>query len=975
MDFTRPTNALRKENQPFRWGRLLLILLGSVLVTLLVGVLLLPTIAGIRSVQVWGLAKLNDALAPAEVDFAEGEFAWFSPQTLSRVQYRDATKGMEVSIEKVSVSSLWKLLPIGKITADVTVTSPVVKMALAQKEETKAVVGVPGVQGAEAQVLPVLPAWDVTGALRISDASLFINGSEEALVSYMDITAELSTLQAPLLVTFAGRLLDGEAEGRVKTPSLAALIMKHEGIGLPLKAAELKYKASWLTLAGQLEHTGEALPKVHGELDLALAQALTLARRFGVDTQGVEVQSGRVQLKGAFTPKTARVADLKLSLNASPIVGTVQGKALTVSPYIDLLATVHTENILLSSIQRLSVNLPGLMASGSGSLDEGELLAECDVPTLMTTFASFHAMPPLSQPLTVRLEVKGKAKDVQVRLIGKEVFDITAECNGIDLQQRAFTALKLTTKTTIDTALRFAPPLGLPTLPKGTLYLNAALRGSLTDCEGSANFALQGVEFSSTAWKVSEAELLSGTATLQVKSGKITLPKVSLLSPILRAEGSVASLMPTAVKAKGTLMPERILSRYRVWGKDETPLKVQGEIAFDADFAHDNLVAQCASDTFKLVTNETFALPFDARVDMHIGEPLTLRSCAVQMPYAAFDAKGTLENNILHLEGVLTPDVATIWTLPIFDPYRERVVLSGKKSHPFTFTAPINLGVPGILNEGVAQAHVTFETIEVPGLMLRDALFTATLREGVVALDSDIAANGGTIRLHPRVNVAMPPYTVTIPEGTKLIDHFNLTQAMADNLLKFVNPLFSGNVTPQGAFSGVVNDFTMVLDDAPLASLNAHFTLLTHDLAVAPNGSLGSILALLRIREKVAYLEDQAIHIAIENGILATDELTARIAAVKLRCQGKTHLATGEIDYCLSIPLTEQLLGKKLAKYTKTDHLEIPIRGFVNKPQADTSSLVNLFSRVTDNALTRGLENLLEDGAERLEKLFERKKD
>ena len=123
MDFSKPINA--KAKRPKRWGRRVLLGLLGLLVLVMALVALAPTLLSTGAARRFVLGKVNAAIAPATLEVGDWSFAWTRDQSLSDIRYTDARQGIDARVRKVGVSSLWELVPVGKITARVEVEAPV----------------------------------------------------------------------------------------------------------------------------------------------------------------------------------------------------------------------------------------------------------------------------------------------------------------------------------------------------------------------------------------------------------------------------------------------------------------------------------------------------------------------------------------------------------------------------------------------------------------------------------------------------------------------------------------------------------------------------------------------------------------------------------------------------------------------------------------------------------------------------------
>ena len=235
-------------------------------------------------------------------------------------------------------------------------------------------------------------------------------------------------------------------------------------------------------------------------------------------------------------------------------------------------------------------------------------------------------------------------------------------------------------------------------------------------------------------------------------------------------------------------------------------------------------------------------------------------------------------------------------------------------------------------------------------------------------MDGTWQVNGGKLTLCPQVNFSATPYVLTLPEGSRVLDQVQVTSELLDVALRAVSPVLPGSADPQGSMSLRVEALRLPLggETPPLAALEAKLRFLTHDVAVKPNGTLGSVLTLLQVRDRMLTLPDQDFGVAISGGQLTCDEISLRVSGVKLRCAGSSNLLTRELNYTLSMPLTEQLLGSRLSKKLPVGQtLSLPITGTIDRPQVETGPILNFLK---ENALSRATQKV----GQRLEKALQK---
>jgi hypothetical protein len=437
------------------------------------------------------------------------------------------------------------------------------------------------------------------------------------------------------------------------------------------------------------------------------------------------------------------------------------------------------------------------------------------------------------------------------------------------------------------------------------------------------------------------------------------------------------NIMPLDTTLTGKLMPAKVLNQWRVWGKDEKPLSLSGDIACNVTAKKQdqtfNLVTKFTSEDFTIDTAdaEPFTLPIDLNLDVQqAGSKTTINQCQFTTDGGAFDAAGTFvaDTGIATLNGTLTPDFDKLFTIiPALAKNRETFAVSGRHTRNFTFEAPVLQGAAGIINYGKANAEIAFDAVTVPGLNVPQGEVKVNLANGVVTANGDVDVNQGKLFLKPRLNLTTTPMTLTWEKDSRILDRVRLTPELYNALLSAVNPLLTDSAAPDGFISLTCESLYMPLTDDPLATLDTRLLLQTNDCQLQPNGPLKVVLSALTTKNKTMYLTDKQFAVTVEDGILTTEPISFRIEEFTFTCEGSTNLSTQAIDYTLSLPVNEKLLGRSLAKSIKNKKtVELPIRGTVQKPQVDTSPLMAV-------ATEAAVEKVKDKYSEKLDKLLQEK--
>lgn len=946
MDFTKPVNAQGEERlrqRRWSWRKRIGVSLLVLLVGLVVLVAALPMLLSTGWGRAWVLARVNGRLKTGRrVEVTAWDLSWFGRQRLEGVLYVDERRGVQVEVSSAEVGSLWALLPFGQMRLEGEVASLQVRLFEAKagadeedEEEEDAARG----------------KWlirDMRVDLAVHGAQVMVAGRSTALVRGVEGRLSSVGLAAPVELQLKGEVA-GETiwlEGRGRT--LGAVLERRWGA---LEGVTIRAEGPWLQASGELSGEDEGAFRVKV---LAEGAGNAAAADDGTGLAAWSSQAGAFWVRGEGSFEVS-----------APLAG---------------------------QVEVLELRLPGLTAWGHGNLSAGEFGADFE------SAAFLQAVRPLLgawlgkapgeawlawlqgsvgslrvQASPERVQLEGALRRASAGAEDGVLARVSGQVEGVSVQTGAFGQVSLSVEGDLGWLSGWREVLGdgLPGTLSGGLVGRLEGKGPLSAFEGRVDFALQRVAWSSERWHVAERQLVQGGARVSCdEGGRWVLREGAVRGPWgeLSGEASWSAAEGAQGRVAGRVVAGKLLD-WREWGRRGAPVAITGELLPEVAWRHDGAALLFEGglqgpDDFSVAARgeRAVALPFAATFAVAV-EPtgvalrrLTLQSAPLSLACnGAFDPGG----GELQLAGQLTPGFEAIWALPFFDDWRARgLSVTGGAPGDFTFSGPVTDGLAGWLNYGRGRAVLRCGEVFVPGLAVPGGSVEMTLAEGVAQLTGSFSVNGGELRFEPQVNVSVPPAVITLPAGSVVMRDVALTQDLLDVGLRAVNPLLPGSVASSGKLSLVVNRLRLPLAGDPAAALEADVTLQMRDCMLLPNGLLGMVLGMLHVRDRALRLPDQDFGVRVAQGHLTCDPLLVTVAGVKMHCAGETNLLTREIDYTLSVPLTRQLLGERLAKQLKQERtLEVPIYGTFLKPRMDTTSILDFLK---DTALLRVSRKALE---------------
>ncbi len=258
------------------------------------------------------------------------------------------------------------------------------------------------------------------------------------------------------------------------------------------------------------------------------------------------------------------------------------------------------------------------------------------------------------------------------------------------------------------------------------------------------------------------------------------------------------------------------------------------------------------------------------------------------------------------------------------------------------------------------------DLIKLMGVELRSLDVPVTLSKGEAWAEIEGSANGGSLHLQPRLDLASSPAVVTLPDNSLVIDQMQLTSEMANKLLGRIHPLFMGATQMSGAVSLQLDNFWYPLGKENLNDLKFAGFLDLHDTKIDSSMLLGSLLGVLKVDEAELDLSDRQILFVCESGRITTNPLNTDLSDTTLIMSGSLGL-DGTIDYLVQAEVTENLVGGDLYKYLEDTTINIPIGGTVSDPDISGKTVQRA---MTDLIRQAGQKKLQESAGSLLKKLF-----
>ncbi len=1016
MNFTKATNVKPNEapKKPFKLWKVPFRLMGWVLLLVLLVLFAAPTILSTSFAREKVLEIANKFLGKGSIEIEDWSLAWFGEQSLSGIKFVDPTLGVDLDVKNIRASSLWELLPLGQMKANMTIDSPFLLLSEPQEEvidKTIDVVTRIEEEGSVEVVLPTestsvapeqvattpkkkkvtLPDLNLSLRFIILNAGIQAEDLAEPLVQKGDFEIVMEAMDKDISTKIHAQVLDATLDANATIAPVEQLIVARTPAAF-LRTASFTIDAPWAKVgATATSYRGLAYPETTLDAALYLPQLVTRLRALRIPLEGLVVNSGNIavnlDVKRSQTPHALLINS---KIETTDIDYVYQGTSSKPAGTIALNAHVVYDNLLASELINFTTKLPGITAEGSGTIKQGKFTADIEAQTLLDTLRPFASVPTLAQPLKTRIEAVATPESATIDLActSNQATVATAKlvAKEIDVAKQYIKEMTLASSADIATVMAFAPAIENIQDLKGKVYCNASASGSPLHLKSKVLFGMNSATIQMPGWKVQETQLMKGSCTIDyTKTNGVDVQNLKIETPFMNLNGKATYKLgiPTsqAVTAEitGTANPAYPMTKWKVAKEGEQPFPVSGTLALQL-VAHPTTTSVLFPNVDLTVSSEkmTVALPNKPAIET----PLTLKTSVsaneaqdIHLSSLSLDTlfvdltetKGAYTKaGEASLDGVLALDLTTLWKTAFFNELRAKgIMLEGISKEPFSFRAPVTMGAAGILNKGEATAGVTFDYLKVPTTEIPNGRATVSLKEGIAALDFTTEINDGVLLFQPRVNLAQQPYSVTLPENAHILQNMTVTQLMLDEGLKFVSPLLPGSASPTGKINLKVPHFTMVLNDDPVMSIDTKVDIQTDNVTFTANDMMNTLVTMLKL-DPTLRVTDQDIHVTVSEGKVVTENIALRLQDTHLTCHGTTDLKTQAIDFKLALPLTRALIGGSVAqRLDEGETLVLPIQGTISKPQLDLESIKSsLLSTARNTAAERLAEKLGDDEGE-----------
>ncbi|MBW2433525.1 MAG: DUF748 domain-containing protein [Deltaproteobacteria bacterium] len=477
-----------------------------------------------------------------------------------------------------------------------------------------------------------------------------------------------------------------------------------------------------------------------------------------------------------------------------------------------------------------------------------------------------------------------------------------------------------------------------------------------------------------TQGKLNFANRSAGLAPIQINSsaGTINIPQLAVndwsnFQNDMKTQAQADLDLAKLFKAYGDFI--QLPEKTRVAGK--------GQFDLDLDFSSktaqflkvraDLSPFQMTSDTLPPIAEDHVKLTADLKRKPD-GSVLTIENIQLDSTPLSLSAAGNLNQAGLHKK--LDAAGSINLDLKMLSPYLEKIAgpqqitITGKGNNPFQLK----------MVSGGQRWTDSLRQTDFTGAIRADSInafgldISATEIPIRVANESALAklaatANGGQLNLQPTLHLQKEPFMLTLPQDTTILKDVEITDAIAQQLMSKIHPVFQDSVQAEGRVDLHMQHFNWPLDSKDRDKTDFAGTLHLKGVRINSTKMLTGILALVGVRGNEMDFGDLDIDFVARNGRIETSPIRLEVDGYPIALHGSVGFDKS-LDYVAKIPITPKLVGDKAYTYLEGVTIDVPIRGNSSNPDIDKGTVqqasTSLAEQALQKSLQKGVQNVLE---------------
>ena len=493
--------------------------------------------------------------------------------------------------------------------------------------------------------------------------------------------------------------------------------------------------------------------------------------------------------------------------------------------------------------------------------------------------------------------------------------------------------------------------------------------------------------------KTDELSLADAKGTLRpdslslVSSGVIDLDKKSIDLARSELKTKAGSLVldalqlqdwsqPTALDMQvgGQLDLAALASMLNQYSGAPAPGSLQGDAQFKARIRSGNDVELEAQVDRLVYTAPNSEQPFSDNVSLNIAAKIDQEAdqliCSkLELKSSAASIVGQADITDLKAAKRLSSNGTIAYDLENLNNYlsmfgQSEYVLKGKSEKPYQ----INCSLAGksskeILATALGQIGLYADEVQAFGLVVQNIEVPVSISNGFAQISVSGNVNEGRFAVAPQADFTQDVPVMTMATNALVLDHVNLTGALADQLLAKIHPIFKGSTIVGGKVSLTLTEFNMPAGPGWETATRFAGVLDLHEVKLGSSGILDLILEVARVSEREHDLGDRQLTFVCENGKVTCSPISIKAEGYEIKMHGDIGLDQS-LSYKVDVPVNEKMVSSDVFEYVQGASITVPLTGTVSKPKMDKTivqkNIGQLSKQAAGNLIKKEAGKLLE---------------
>lgn len=266
--------------------------------------------------------------------------------------------------------------------------------------------------------------------------------------------------------------------------------------------------------------------------------------------------------------------------------------------------------------------------------------------------------------------------------------------------------------------------------------------------------------------------------------------------------------------------------------------------------------------------------------------------------------------------------------------------LQGQRKDKIVFSSEYPVGREEKLLANLnTKAALGFDKAQYMGLNFDTTEMPVKFKQGVFTVGPvSTTVNQGKFNFESKADFTNQRVLLQTPQPIDIIKDVQITDEMARELLKFLNPIFSNAVGVTGIANFQCDKLAIPLRGADQKDIEVIGTVSIQQLQLRPTGLIGQLISVAKITEPVQEITIHPTKFTLTDGQLSYENMQVDIGSNPFNFAGVIGLDE-KLDMNVTLPLSVSLKRIRTGEETSEKRIILPLGGTISKPELDLTNL------------------------------------